>query len=143
MAGNTIHTIHIGDHASQTMTITKENVETFGAITNDRNPMHFDDDYAKGTMFGRRIAHGMYIGSLFSRIFGMDLPGEGTIYISQNLRFRRPVYFGETITAEVEVTAIDIERNRITCHCIAYNQDHEKVVVGEAVLMPPKEEESR
>lgn len=140
MAPKTIENIQIGDTAFQTMEITQAHVETFGHITNDLNPMHFDEDYASKTMFKHKIAHGMYIGSLFSRIFGMDLPGEGTIYVSQSLRFRRPVYFGDVIKAEVIVKAIDAERNRVFFDCIATNQHGDKVIVGEAELMPPVKE---
>jgi len=141
MGQYTIHQLEIGQSASQTMEITQANVETFGQITNDLNPMHFDEEYASKTMFRHRIAHGMYIGSLFSRIFGMDIPGEGTIYISQSLRFRRPVYFGDVIEAVVTVKAIDKERNRVVFDCAASNQNGEVVVLGEAELMPPKEED--
>ena len=83
----------------------------------------------------------MLIGSLFSKLLGMELPGPGSIYISQTLRFRRPVYFGDKIKAEITVKEINIEKNRVIFDCIAYNQNNEKVVVGEAELMPPKKEE--
>lgn len=132
--------IRIGDKASRTLKITQEHVEAFGHLTNDLNPVHFDDEYAKNSMFKKRIAHGMYIGSLFSPIFGIDLPGEGSIYISQSLRFRRPVYFDDVITAEVTVKAKDKERQRVYFDCIAYNQKNEKVIVGEAELIPPTED---
>jgi len=135
---HTIDEIHIGDSAYQDVVITEANVETFGRITNDLNPAHFDSEYAKTTMFKKRISHGMYVGSLFSRVFGMELPGEGSIYVTQSLRFRRPVYFNDTIRATVTVSAIDKEKNRITFDCVATNQDGEPVVVGEAVIMPPK-----
>ncbi len=138
MAGKTIHQIEIGEEASQIVEITQDHVETFGTITNDINPVHFDDDYASKTMFQKRIAHGMYIGSLFSKVFGLDLPGEGTIYVKQSLAFKRPVYFGDTITATVIVKDKNLERNRVLFDCIATNQNHEIVITGEAELMPPK-----
>jgi acyl dehydratase len=87
-------------------------------------------------MFKKRISHGMLIGSLFSKVFGMDLPGEGSIYISQTLRFRRPVFLDDEIKAEVTVKELDVEKNRVYFDCIAYNQDGERVVVGEACMMP-------
>lgn len=139
MANYTINEIQLGDSASQDMVITQEFVETFGTITNDINPMHFDEDYASKTMFKKRIAHGMYVGSLFSKLFGMDLPGEGTIYVSQSLRFKRPVYFGDTITSTITVTKIIEERNRVFFDCIATNQDGTVVIQGEAEVMPPKD----
>lgn len=140
MAKFTIDEIHIGDTRSQDMIITEDHVETFGRITNDLNPMHFDDEYAASTMFGKRIAHGMYVGSLFSKLFGMDLPGEGAIYVSQSLRFKRPVYFGDTITATIKVTEMNTEKNRVYFECIATNQEGKVVITGDAELMPPKKE---
>ena len=135
--GKTISEIKIGDVAFQKKEITAKDVETFGMITNDMNPAHFDEEYAATTMFKKRISHGMFVGSLFSKIFGMDLPGKGAIYVSQNLRFRRPVYFGDVIKAEVTVREINVERNRVYFDCIAYNQNDEKVIIGDAELMPP------
>lgn len=133
----TIHEIKLKDSAFQTKTITEHDVELFAEVTNDYNPAHFDEEYAAKSIFKKRICHGMLVGSLFSKIFGMDLPGNGTIYITQTLRFRRPVYLGDTIKAEVTVTEIDLEKNRVRFDCVAYNQDDEAVVIGEAVLMPP------
>ena len=137
MIGKTINQIKVGDQAFQEVVIEEEKVETFGRITNDYNPAHFDANYASKTMFKKRISHGMYVGSLFSKVFGMDLPGEGAIYVGQNLRFKRPVYFGDTIKAVVTVREVNIERNRVYFDCIAYNQNDEKVIVGDAELMPP------
>lgn len=135
----TINQIKIGDEAFQTKIITERDIELFGEVTNDYNPVHFDSEYASKTIFKKRISHGMLIGSLFSRVFGMDLPGEGSIYISQTLRFRRPVYIGDEIKALVTVTKMNIDKNRVYFDCIAYNQNGEKVVIGEAEMMPPKE----
>lgn len=140
MAKKTIDQLQVGDSAYQIVVITQEHVEQFGAITNDLNPMHFDDTYASKTMFKQRISHGMYVGSLFSKVFGMDLPGEGSIYVSQNLRFRRPVFFNDTIKAEVIIKSLDVERNRVFFDCIATNQHGEKVIIGEAEMMPPVKE---
>ncbi len=137
MIGKTINEIKIGDSAFQEVEITEKNVETFGEITNDFNPAHFDSDYASKTMFKKRISHGMYVGSLFSKVFGMDLPGNGAIYVSQSLKFKRPVYFGDVIKAEVTVKDMNVERNRVYFDCVAYNQDNKVVIVGEAEMMPP------
>ena len=141
MIGKTIKEIGINDTAFQLVEIKEENVETFGSITNDFNPAHFDSDYASKTMFKKRIAHGMYVGSLFSKVFGMDLPGEGAIYVGQTLKFKRPVYFGDVIKAVVIVKEINLERNRVYFDCVATNQNNEVVIVGEAELMPPKRKE--
>jgi len=134
----TIEEISINDQAHQIKVVTEKDIELFGEITNDYNPAHFDEEYASKTMFKKRISHGMLIGSLFSKVFGMDLPGEGAIYISQTLKFRRPVYIGDTIKAEVTVKEINVEKNRVYFDCVAYNQNDESVVLGEACLMPPK-----
>ena len=139
--GKSIKEIKIGDNASHIKEITERDIELFGKITGDYNPAHFDAEYASKTIFKKRISHGMLIGSLFSKLLGMELPGPGSIYISQTLRFRRPVYFGDKIKAEITVKEINIEKNRVIFDCIAYNQNNEKVVVGEAELMPPKKEE--
>ncbi|AIO18737.1 (R)-specific enoyl-CoA hydratase [Candidatus Izimaplasma bacterium HR1] len=138
MIGKTINEINVGDKASQVVEIKEENVETFGKITNDFNPIHFDSDYAAKTIFKKRISHGMYVGSLFSKVFAKDLPGEGAIYIGQNFRFKRPVYFGDVIKAEVIVKELNIDRNRVYFDCVAYNQDNEIVITGEAEIMPPR-----
>ncbi len=138
MIGKTIDLIKVGDSAFQVKTITKRDIELFGEITNDFNPAHFDSEYAAGTMFKKRISHGMLIGSLFSKVFGMDLPGEGSIYLTQSLRFRRPVYFEDEITATVTVTDINIMKNRVIFDCVAKNQNDVVVVLGEAEIMPPE-----
>ena len=139
MIGKSINLIHLGDTASQIKTIKERDIELFGEITNDYNPAHFDSEYAKGTMFKKRISHGMLVGSLFSKVFGMDLPGRGSIYLTQSLRFRRPVFFEDIITATVKVMEIDLEKNRVLFECIATNQNGDVVVLGEALIMPPKE----
>lgn len=134
----TINEIKVGDSAFQTKVITERDIELFGEVSNDYNPVHFDSEYAANTMFKKRISHGMLVGSLFSKVFGMDLPGEGSIYLSQNLSFRRPVYLNDEIKAEVTVKEIDMEKGRVYFDCIAYNQNGEKVIIGDACLMPPK-----
>lgn len=139
MIGKTINQIKVGDQAFQIVEIKEENVETFGRITKDYNPMHFDNEYASKTIFKKRISHGMYVGSLFSKIFGMDLPGNGAIYVGQSLKFKRPVYFGDVIKAVVTAKEFNIERNRVYFDCVATNQNNEVVVTGEAEIMPPKE----
>jgi len=140
--GKSIKEILIGETASYLKEIKEKDIKLFGEITNDYNPAHFDEEYAKKTIFKKRISHGMLIGSLFSKVLGMDLPGPGSIYISQTLKFRRPVYIGDIIKAEVIVKEIDIKKNRVTFGCAAYNQNDEVVIFGEAVMMPPKKEEN-
>jgi len=134
----TIQEISIGETAFQTKVIKERDVELFGEVTNDYNPAHFDGEYAAKTMFKKRIAHGMLVGSLFSKVFGMDLPGKGAIYVGQTLKFKRPVYFGDEITATVTVKDKNEERNRVYFDCVATNQNGDVVIVGEAELMPVK-----
>lgn len=138
MIGKTIAQITVGDTAFQEVEILEQNVETFGHITKDLNPAHFDGEYASKTMFKKRISHGMYVGSLFSKVFGMDLPGKGSIYVGQSLKFKRPVYFGDVIKALVTVKEVDEQRNRVYFDCVATNQNNEIVIKGEAEIMPPK-----
>jgi len=136
----TINQIGLGDEATFIKMITRDDVESFAAITEDRNPAHMDEAYASKTFFKRRIAHGMLVGSLFSTIFGVMLPGLGSIYTKQSLKFTKPVYFGDTITAKVTVREKNLDRNRVTFDCVAVNQDGDTVVVGEAEIMPPVKE---
>ena len=142
MKSLTINQINLGDEATFIKTITKDDVESFAAITEDRNPAHMDEEYASKTIFRRRIAHGMLVGSLFSTIFGVMLPGLGSIYTKQSLKFTKPVYFEDTITAKVTVKEKNLDRNRVTFDCAAINQDGDTVVVGEAEIMPPVKEVS-
>ncbi len=95
-------------------TITDADIRTFAAISGDANPIHLDEDYAKTTRFGRRIAHGMLTASLISAVIGNDLPGVGSIYLSQTLTFKAAVYLDDTITATVEVTAFREEKRIAT-----------------------------
>ena len=99
----------LGDKASRTQTITDEMIQSFANLTGDTNPVHLDDTYAAGTRFGRRIAHGMIAAGLISATLANDLPGPGTVYVSQTLEFKRPVYPGDTITTTVEVKNIRLK----------------------------------
>ena len=97
--------IQVGMQAELSKLISDADVRTFAEISGDRNPVHLDDDYAAGTVFKRRIAHGALTGALISAVLGQVLPGPGTIYLSQSMKFKAPVYIDDTITAKVEVTA--------------------------------------
>lgn len=139
MKGKTINQMKIGDCASVSKTITDANVTLFAGVTGDFNPVHIDDEYAKGTMFKQRIAHGMLAGSLFSTVLGTQLPGEGCIYLGQELRFTKPVFLGDTVTATVKVIEIIPEKNRVVLETLATNQRGEVVIKGSATMMPVKE----
>jgi 3-hydroxybutyryl-CoA dehydratase len=125
-----------GMSASLSRTLDEAAVRAFAAITGDGNPVHLDADYAATTVFGRPVAHGMLTASLLSAVIGTRLPGRGTIYVSQTLKFRAPVFVGDTVQAEVEVTAIDRRRRRVTLATRCRVGDKE-VLRGEAVVMPP------
>ena len=129
--------LKIGDRANRTKTITDEDVQNFAKASGDTNPVHLDDAYAAGTRFGRRIAHGMLTGSLISAILGNDLPGQGTIYLGQEFKFKAPVYIGDTITATVELVQFREDKRIATFHTTCTNQDGVLVVDGEAVVIAP------
>lgn len=137
MKGKTIKELKVGDKASMAKTITEGDVYLFAGITGDQNPAHINEEIAKNTMFKGRIAHGMLSAGLISAVLGMHLPGPGTIYMGQNLKFLAPVRFGDTITAEAEVIEIIKEKIvKIKTTCI--NQSGVVVVEGTATVMPPK-----
>jgi acyl dehydratase len=134
----TIQEINLGDQASTKKVFTEKDVLSFADLSTDQNPAHVDKAYAEKTMFKKQIAHGMFVGSLFSAIFGVQLPGLGSIYTKQSLKFTKPVYFGDEIEATVTVKDLNLERNRVVFDCVAKNQNGDTVTVGEAELMPPK-----
>jgi acyl dehydratase len=101
--------------------------------------VHLDQDYAKATRFGAKIAHGMLIGSFISNVIGTRMPGEGSIYMKQEMTFLRPVYYGDRITVEIAVKALQKDRNRAVLSTDCYNQKGEKVLAGEALVMPKEE----
>ena len=132
--------LKVGDSASRTKTITDADVQDFARASGDTNPVHLDDAYAATTRFGRRIAHGMLTGSLISAVLGNDLPGNGSIYLGQEFKFKAPVFIGDTITATVEVTAYREEKRIATLKTTCTNQDGVVVLEGEAVVIAPKSE---
>lgn len=138
MIGKTMEEIKIGDKASFQKTITETDVYLFAGITGDLNPAHVNQVEAEKTMFKGRIAHGMLGAGLISAVLGMYLPGPGTIYMGQELKFLAPVRIGDTIMAEVEVVEMIVEKNRLKLRTSCYNQDGKMVIDGFATVMPPK-----
>lgn len=124
-----------GDKASRTTIITDEMIRAFAGLTGDTNPVHLDDAYAASTRFGRRIAHGMIAAGLISAALANDLPGPGTVYLSQTLQFKAPVYPGDTITTTVEVKSIRSDKPIVTLGTICTNQANVVVLEGEAVVL--------
>jgi len=132
-------TLEIGQRASYSKTATDADILLFLAISGDNNPIHIDDEAAKKTRFGRRILPGMWSASLISALLASRLPGAGSIYLSQMLTFKRPVFPGDTITASAEITAIRREKGIVTLATTCTNQAGEVVVEGEAVVMVPRD----
>lgn len=116
--------------------VTDEDIEMFAKVSTDHNPVHLDDDYARDTIFQGRIAHGMLTAGLISAVIGEQLPGHGTVYMGQSLKFLAPVRPGDMVYAEVTVTGIDMAKRRVTldCQCLV---DGKKVLVGEATVLAP------
>jgi 3-hydroxybutyryl-CoA dehydratase len=129
--------ISIGDSASFSKTISESDVYLFAGITGDLNPAHVDAVAAAKGMFQQRIAHGMLTGSFISTVLAMRLPGPGTIYVSQSLNFRAPVFFGDTLTARVEAIEKLEQRRWVKFRTTVTNQHGKVVVEGEATVIPP------
>lgn len=134
----TIQEMKIGDHASVTKTVSETDVYLFAGITGDLNPAHSNEVAASKTMFKTRIAHGMLGAGFISAVLGMYLPGPGTIYMGQELKFTKPVHIGDTVTATATVEEIILEKNRVILDTTVVNQDGEVVIKGKATVMPPK-----
>ncbi len=124
----------VGSKAALSKTISERDVATFAEISGDKNPLHVDERYARGTRFGARIAHGALTFGVISAVLGTLLPGPGTIYLGQSLKFLRPVYIDDTITATVEITAIHPSKGILTLGTECANQRGEKVAEGEATV---------
>lgn len=132
----TIDQLHIGLSASSNHVITDEKIRLFADVSGDCNPIHLDMEFAEKTRFGKRIAHGMLVSSFISALFAMKLPGQGCIYLSQSLFFKKPVYINDTVVATVEVITVDIPRKRVQfkTYCTVNN---EMVIDGEAEIYIP------
>ena len=128
-------TFKIGDRAEISKQVTQADIETFARVTGDNNPVHLDPNYAASTRFKGVIAHGLLSAGLISAVLGTKLPGPGSIYISQTLQFIRPVRIGDSITAQVEVTGWNPEKNIVHLDTTCRNQDGKEVLTGEAVLL--------
>jgi len=131
-----IEDIKVGQSASYARTVSEEDITNFAEVSGDHNPVHLDQAYAQTTIFKSRIAHGMLSAAYISTVIGMQLPGPGAIYMSQNLRFRAPVRIGDEVVTTCTVTEINIEKKRITldCECLVGSR---KMVTGEAMILVP------
>ena len=119
--------------------ITEKDIELFAEVSGDRNPLHMDEEFAKNTPFGQRIAHGALTASYISGILGNDLPGPGSIFVGLNMRFRRPVLIGSLVIVKVEVTEMKERGNRVTLK-VSCNVDGKAAISGEAMVMVPSRE---
>lgn len=126
--------IDLGDQAAFSKTISETDVYQFAGVSGDFNPMHVDAVYASRSRFGQRIAHGLLSASLISTVIGMYLPGPGTVYLSQSLKFLAPVYLGDTLTARVEVIEKISEKKRLRLKTTCTNQEDRTVIEGEALV---------
>ncbi|SLM28159.1 MaoC domain protein dehydratase [Desulfamplus magnetovallimortis] len=138
MTGRTIDELNIGDFEQFSKTVSESDIYLFAGISGDMNPAHIDEQYAAGTFFKGRIAHGILVGSFISTVIGMKIPGPGTIYLEQQYRFKAPVRIGDTITARVEVTEKIVEKNKVMLKTTCTNQNDVVVIDGSAVVSPPK-----
>jgi acyl dehydratase len=138
MIGRTIDEIQEGDAAELTRVVAREDVAGFIDAVGDDNPVHSDPAYAATTMFKAPIAPGIFTAGLISAVIGTKLPGPGAIYLSQTLKFTKPVFVGDTITARAEVAAVVRERNRIRLVTSCVNQRGEEVLAGEAWVLPSR-----
>jgi 3-hydroxybutyryl-CoA dehydratase len=127
--------LKVGDTASLSKKITDADIRAFAELSGDFNPVHLDDEFARTTRFGRRIAHGMLGASLISTVLGTKLPGQGAIYLSQTLQFLAPVFPGDTVTAKVRVTKIKEGKPILTLETVCENQRGETLIKGEAVVL--------
>lgn len=130
----------LGEKASLTRTITEADVLAMAELIGDLNPLHVDEEFARRSRFGRRIAHGVFTGGLISAVLGNILPGPGSIYLSQQIEFLAPVYLGDTITATVQVIHWRPDKRILTFKTDCHNQDNKQVATGQSVLIAPRPE---
>jgi 3-hydroxybutyryl-CoA dehydratase len=126
--------LKLGDRASVSKTITETDVVLYAGLTSDFNPVHIDEEFAKNSLFERRVAHGMLCAGLISAVIGTELPGINSIYLGQQLKFVGPVFIGDTLTAEVEITHKRDDKKIVTLKTTVRNQRGENVIEGEAVI---------
>ncbi|MBR6026071.1 MAG: MaoC family dehydratase N-terminal domain-containing protein [Neisseriaceae bacterium] len=133
----------VGQRTELVHTTTEEDVKLFAAASGDTNPAHLDAEYAATTQFKQVIVHGMFSAGLISTAIGTQLPGIGTIYLGQDLQFRRPVYIGDTLTVSISVLEKNDDKKWVTLETLVTNQKGEKVVTGKANVMPPTQKVQR
>jgi len=128
--------IKVGMAVSYSQTVTDADIKAFAGISGDNNPVHMDQEYASESQFGNRIAHGLMSASYFSALFGTKLPGPGCVYVEQNLKFLRPVFIGDTVTASVYVIEVDNNKRRVFFKTVC-EVSGKKVIMGKAEIYVP------
>ena len=137
MLGKTYDQLTVGDTGKFSKTVTDADIYLFAGVTGDLNPAHIDEEYAQGTFFKTRIAHGMLSAGFISAVIGTRLPGPGTVYMRQTLDFLAPVRIGDTVTATVAVVE-KLEKKRVRLKTTCTNQEGVTVLEGEALVSPPR-----
>ena len=137
MPGLFLEDLTVGQSAEARRTVTADDIDRFAAVSGDHNPVHVDEAYAAATPFKSRIAHGMLAGAFISALLGDELPGAGAIYISQSLKFRRPIHIGDEVTTRGEITAIDARHGHVTMKTTC-SVGGKPAVTGEAVMLVAK-----
>ena len=127
--------VSVGQKATREMTVTEETVAAYAELTGDRNPLHFDAEFAAGTRFKRLIAQGGIATGLLHALVAMDMPGPGSVFLSQSWSFPKPVYIGDTIRAQATVTSVHDRRGIVKLDIVIENQDGDAVLSGEATVM--------
>lgn len=138
LKSKTIKQLKVGDKYEIKQLILEKNILDFARVSGDFNPLHIDEGFAKGTIFKKRICHGMYPASLISKVIGMNIPGPGTIYLAQTLKFLAPIYIGDEIKVVVLVERIDYAKKKVYLKTTVLNQHNERVIIGEASVKPPE-----
>jgi acyl dehydratase len=133
--------LEVGQQASYSKTVEERDVQLFAAMSGDHNPVHLDAQFAAATMFKERIAHGMFSGALISAAVACTLPGPGTIYLGQSMKFTRPVKFGDTLTVRLEILE-KLPKFRVRIATRVFNQNDEMVVDGEAEILAPRAQQT-
>jgi len=129
-----MNSLMVGQEASISKSFTAKDVELFAELSTDCNPVHLDESYAQNTIFKKRIVHGYLYGSLISAIIGTKLPGPGSIYIHQEMNFKKPVFLNEIVTAVIKITEIKPEKSIIYLETICYKNENEIVLDGKAII---------
>ncbi len=130
--------LKLGDQYQENVRFTQKDVNLFADVSGDRNPIHIDEAYAAKTPFGKPIVHGFLAGSVFSKVFGMNWPGEGTIYLYQDMSFRAPVFVEKNYVAKFEIIEHNQERNRATVQCTLEDEEGNQAIIGVAKLLNKK-----